>query len=277
MMMYRLNRAVLMTTMMLAGPGLAAQSDDRAPRETRRALWKLAETAAAAPAAESPQLHVSLWLVQFDATVAASELPIDVRALSESMPEYMPVRDGRIQTTGLARQLKLAELAVRANGHALTMQDGKLVSHTEDGATGAAPWQVLAAPRIGLAVGQQGVVSVGRPVSFMTRRDDGCLAVETDANTVEGAEISLTAKRADAREARFEDIRLRVTQVARREPLAGVPFDVGRPVLDTRETSLGITIPYGNVGIIPLPQGEHEPPILVFLTANRGDAADAPR
>lgn len=220
---------------------------------------------------------VRLWFVQFDPSVDTSQLPIDIRDLHQRIPEHTPLANGRIQTTGLARQMRIDELTLQIGPHRLAMREGALVSSSDEGAKGGAPWQVLSAPVVLLAIGQQGVVSVGQPVSYLARRDDGCLAVETDAGAVEGVEIALTAKRLNEEGARFEDIRIKFTRVAQRQPVEGVPFDVGRPVLDSRETSLGLTIKADRVGIIPLPQGDNEPPILVFLTAGRGESSTGER
>jgi hypothetical protein len=235
------------------------------------------------PAAPLPAAHgktsdettidASLWFISFDPKVPPGKLPIDARTAAAEMGERYPHRkgaDGRIPTWGLASQLQTKELEIIDGPHRLICRDGQLLTQSEkDRSPGAGPppWQIIASPRIRVALNQQGMVSVGRPIHYMTRHDDGCLRVESSSDLVEGVELRLTASRILPEGIRFTGVSLKFTRVTARQPIDGVPFEVGRPILDTRETSLDLTLDNGNLAVIPLPQAENEPAVLVFLTA----------
>jgi hypothetical protein len=224
----------------------------------------------AKPASE-PVIDASLWFVAFEPRVPANKLPLDLGAVAGTMAQqYGRGADGRIPTWGLARQLQANELEVVDGPHRLICREGKLVTETaKDRTADAGPpaWQIVSAPRILVALNQQGMVSVGRPIQFMTKQDNGCLRVESAPDLVEGVELKLTASKLLPEGIRFTGVSLKFSRVTGRQPIEGVPFDVGRPIIDTRETSLDITLDNGKLAVIPLPQADNEPALLVFLTA----------
>ncbi len=220
--------------------------------------------------AGQPSVMISLWVVAFDPSIESSKLPFDLKAYvaeaSGRRAEGWP--DGRTSTAGLARQMAAGDVTVEAGGHVLTMRDGRLVSLPPGGLDSASkpPWQIVTAPRLAVEVGQVGQVSIGEPLSYMEQRDDGCLTVK-ESDAVEGAGVKLKVEWAREANIRFSEIELEVSRLAGRQPIAGVPFEVGRPIIDTRRTSLGLTLERDQVGVIPLPQREQDAPLLVFLTA----------
>ena len=238
-----------------------------------------------AKSADEKTIDASLSFVSFDPKIPPGKLPIDARTAAAELGERYPHRkgaDGRFPTWGLASQLQAKQLEITDGPHRLICRDGQLVTEIDKeyeakaplakepdraASAGAPPWQIIASPRIRVALNQQGMVSVGRPIHFMTKHDDGCLRVESSNDLVEGVELKLTASKILPEGIRFTGVSLKFSRVTARQPIDGVPFDVGRPIIDTRETSLDITLDNGNLAVIPLPQAENEPAVLVFLTA----------
>jgi hypothetical protein len=175
--------------------------------------------------------------------------------------------------------MRVERLTVEDNGHVLRYSNGALTTQSTEAATDASrkpPWQIVAAPRLRVAVGQDAQMTIGQPISYLEKRDDGCLELRQEPGQVEGVNLSLKVERAAEKEIRFQPIELKFSRVAGRQPVPDVPLDVGRPIIDSRETSLGCTLDRGNVAVIPLPQNDEDAPILVFLTAEvvAGDDQD---
>lgn len=250
---------------------------------------QLQQSPAPSPAAahnskNEPTIEASLWFVSFESRVPADKLPIDPRTAAASVGQnYGKGADGRIPTWGLARQVQMKDLEIVDGALRLVCRDGKLLSENrfmrggarEDatdlqnitGEVVSPPWQIVSAPRIVVALHQQGTVSVGRPIQYLAKDANDCLKVEEAPGMMEGVELKLTASKILPEGIRFTGISLKFCRVTGRQPIDGVPFDVGRPIIDTRETSLDITLDNGKLAIIPLPQGENEPALLVFMTA----------
>lgn len=218
---------------------------------------------------QGPVVSAQLWFVTFSPDLKSGDLPLDLRDLARDGLPHGRDENGRLATWGLAMQMEFDKLDVRAGGHRLHVRDGALVSETEhvERRTAAPPWEIVTAPRVLVAIGQSASISVGRPIPYLKQQSDSCLAVETDDSLFEGVSLTLTATRANEEGVRFERMRLKVSRAVGRQPLEGVPLDVGRPIIDTRETELNNTLPAGSIAIIPLPQGDGEPPLLVFMTA----------
>ena len=150
----------------------------------------------------------------------------------------------------------------------MTFENGNLVT-TPDKTT--PPWKIIGAPKIVSAINQDAEISVGRPIAFLEKGGSDCLQLKYAPDAREGLTLKLRAERIDARESRFSSIEVKVSQVTGRQPVDGVPLDVGRPIIDTRETSLSLTIAVDQIAVIPLPQAPGEPAVLIFLTAAMAD------
>ena len=135
---------------------------------------------------------------------------------------------------------------------------------------------MLSAPRLTVSVGQDATVDVGQPVAYLERRDDDCLVVRSAGDAREGVFVRLAVQFVRDEGIRFRQIQLKASRIAGRQPVPGVPLDVGRPILDVRETELGLTLDPDSVAIMALSQGEDEPALLVFLTAQAEGAERKP-
>lgn len=237
------------------------------------------ETRIASIAGE-PAVIARLWVVVFDTTVPGDALPIDPRRAGQIFSNAgIPPQEsnGRVQTTGLAVQEEIGNLDIRALGHRLFIKNGVLTTEStkpsDAKAEGKPPWSIIAAPAIQVLLKQAAAIKVGQPVVYLEKRADGLFESRTTAENVEGVSIELTASKILPKGIRFTGVQAKVHRIADREPVEGLALPVGKPRIETRETSLDITLDDGRVAIIPLPQGEHEPAILIFLSAQRVDAA----
>ena len=254
---------VLMMCAFLSMGMLAAEGDP--PVATKQA-------SAADASAKPATALVSLWVVRFEPSVPRNELPFDVQGLRRDpdIAARLGTRpDGRTPTNGWASQVPVSKPAVEALGFRLTMKGDQLVTEPIDKANASAtpPWQIVAAPRLLVQTEQKASLTVGRPVVHLVKEEDGRLKMEEAPGALEGVTIDLTLAWVKPDEMRFSDITLRVSRILGREPLAGVPLEVGKPVMETRETNLGLTLDKGRVAVIPLPERPDEAPILVFFTA----------
>ncbi|MFO0839793.1 MAG: hypothetical protein U1D55_14880 [Phycisphaerae bacterium] len=257
-------RSAVAVCLALSGAGLVRGGADAVAEQD---AGQRVQSTKISGAREGSSVEARLWFVGFDRSVARDALPFDPLEAGHILHDARPDAKGRIPTWGLAMQLPKNKLAVESSRYRLTMRDDALETKKDEGAGDAPPWQIYAAPRLILHFGQQGAVSVGRPVSYLVRDENGCLKVQESEEISEGVVVTLTAKHFKDGEIRFEDIHLTSRRVTSRQPIDGVPLDVGAPVIDSRETILNISIKPESVGIIPLPQGPDEPAILVFITA----------
>lgn len=99
--------------------------------------------------------------------------------------------------------------------------------------------EILSAPQLVVEASQEAVVRSGAALHYIERDEDGCLRVEQMPDEWSpGVTLRIVASpgapEADADRV-FLDFESKVVTAGKREPLAGVPFDVGRPVIQTRE------------------------------------------
>lgn len=232
-------------------------------------------------ASGEPAVMARLWVVVFDASVPGAALPIDPRRLDRVLPRGGDSpRDsaGRIATTGLAVQEELGKLQIECQGYRLLIKEGRVSTESPVAAdpnkAGKPPWTIIAAPAIVARLNQSAEISVGQPVVYLERRSDGLFEAKSSSENVEGVSIKLTPSKVLPKGIRFTGVRTEVTRVADREPVEGLALPVGKPRMESRETSLDVTLDDGRVAIVPLPQAENEPAILVFLTAQRINEAN---
>ena len=126
----------------------------------------------------------------------------------------------------------------------------------------------IAAPRLLVYAGQDAALSVGREVPYMVARDDGSLVVERGENLIEGVFIELNVAEADGETIRFERLNIKISRVVGRQPIADVPFDVGRPIIQSRETDIALRLSAGQIAVVRFPRDNpDDPPILMLLSA----------
>jgi hypothetical protein len=126
------------------------------------------------------------------------------------------------------------------------------VEGVEQVVTESADWSMLCAPRLMLRSGDAGEMSVGRSVPYMTLNADGSLSVHENEQAFEGIRISLRAEAASSDRIRLSDVRVRLSRLASRLPIEGVPFDVGAPVMQSREMSVSVTVAPTEVAMISM-------------------------
>lgn len=127
--------------------------------------------------------------------------------------------------------------------------------------------EVLAAPRMLTLVGQSSSIRMGAEVPYLARNAGGCLEVRHDAEAQEGVEIEFVASDASDEFVTVKTFRVRVTAVASRQPIEGVPFDVGAPVMRTIEVSTSLKLASGKPAILALPRTNRWGPLLLAVVS----------
>jgi len=214
---------------------------------------------------------VNLWVVRFDPALPRDELPFNVQATRNDPIFARNLRrdaKGRVMTTGWASQISIADPIIETGLFRMQVMEGQLQTLLKAPNAGSPPWTVVAAPRLLVQSGQRASVSVGKSVWQLVKQTDGCLKAEEAPGAMEGVTVDLMLAWVKPAEMRFSEITLRSSSVAAREPMADVPLDVGKPIMETRETNLGLTLDQGKIAVIPLPERPDDAPILVFLTAS---------
>ena len=130
----------------------------------------------------------------------------------------------------------------------------------------------IAAPRLIACVDQESAIHIGRKVPYMVKRGDGSLVVEQSDDLLEGVfakvmvgEVS-QPKSGDVLTCQV-DLHLKISSVTGRRPITGVPFDVGRPIISSRETVSILRVASGTDVVIRMPQpNRDDEPIFAVLT-----------
>lgn len=136
----------------------------------------------------------------------------------------------------------------------------------------ASAGQLLTAPRLLAYVGEEASVSVGRQVPYMVQRDDGSLVVERSDDLLEGIFYDVTVSDVNAAQSDGEwtclvDFHLKMSNVVGRQPIADVPFDVGRPIISSQETNSTVRLAAGTNVVMRLPKpSADDQPIFVVLS-----------
>lgn len=251
--------------------------------------------ATAAPAADPPasqSIDLEFRIIQYEPEVAV-EAPIlnDIPVLrlfysrkdgaKEPMPEVFYDRKNGAERIEAAQSpnndasdqravalvadeilLRIADQAMRLSGSADNAQ-------SDDNNDTPRNWTVLSAPRISVLPGQPAAVSVGREVPYMEMSDDGCLRVATDAKASEGIWLDVTADAAADQTVLIRSLNLRVSQVTGRTPIPNVPFDVGAPLISTREMNTSFNIAADKVALLRFPRAKPGDPEVMLAVKGR--------
>lgn len=176
--------------------------------------------------------------------------------------------DGNVSAFGVVIVSEGA--TIRAGDMTFHIEGGQLRPvATKDGAADSLDSQTIAAPRILTRLGQVAMISIGATVPYLVLRDDGCLLVEESEDVSEGMELSVKIDHADAERISFASVDMKISSVVDRQALAGVPFDLGRPVIRTMSTSSRFSMAPDKIAIIAFPaQSNDHTAILVLLRAS---------
>ncbi len=233
-----------------------------APSTARPAAFA-AERARHAPEREEARaILVEMRLIQVDfARLAAIEAE-EGRDLE--IPEDWGVKAGMRIRAGRI-EWKPPVLLLGDEGE---LRIGERVFRLSDAAPGG-PFTVLSAPSLLCGDGQRATISMGEPVHFLERGDDGCLRVADESPLLEGVTIEVTPSLDEQGTLEIDPIDVQLRTVNGREPIAGVPLDVGRPIFEERRAAQSMRIGADDVAAMPLmPIGEGErDAIFVVVTA----------
>jgi len=96
-------------------------------------------------------------------------------------------------------------------------------------------YKVLSSPRLLVLVGDAAEITMGSAVPYLVQKDDGCLELRHTKDASEGISVHVLVEKADDERVIFESVRTKLSMVAGRQPIEGVPFDVGRPIIRAME------------------------------------------
>ena len=207
---------------------------------------------------ETATVMVEVRVIQCDA--AATE-KIGEETASEPAKVVELKADRIVLPSVLASSPEGLSVLVAEGGFKLKLA-GHIWSPTE-----TSGWTTLTAPRLLCRPGHEAGVCIGQKVPYMEMGDDSRLAVKYSEDT-EGITVTALVDEADDQTVSLESLSIRVSQVAARQPIPDVPFDVGRPIMRTAEVSTALRLDSDQLVIFALPQlGPDDRPIFVLLSA----------
>ena len=136
-------------------------------------------------------------------------------------------------------------------------------------------FSVLSAPRLIAYDGQLAAVSIGQAVPYMVQRPDGSLVVERSDELTEGLSVEMKGQITDDGGVTVTITRFKLTRVVGRQPIADVPFEVGRPVLHAIETSAVLRLGGQHAGVIRLPREDEDDDIMLVLVRAQALESDS--
>ncbi len=136
------------------------------------------------------------------------------------------------------------------------------------------PFTVLVAPRVTCRIGQEAVISIGSPVEHMIPGDDGCLRLASgkeDGVETEGVLIRMRATEIVDGNVTLDPIQIGLRRVVGREPIDGVPLEIGRPIMREDRVERDLRLDGDRVAVMLLTplDDESEGPILVVISRGR--------
>lgn len=138
----------------------------------------------------------------------------------------------------------------------LTLVDGKIferVDGKDRALSDSKDIATLSAPSLICLVGQKASIEIGAQVAYLVPMEDDCLKLVMSEDLLEGLSIHMVVDKADATRVSFKDLRIKMSTVVERAAIPGVPFDVGRPIVRSTETSSSFSLEPGSMALITLP------------------------
>lgn len=219
---------------------------------------------------DQPTVMVEMQILQVDPQ--AIQTDDDATGVADPLP-LITGRGLQRRSGGDLVTIVPPELVIEMGEHKLFYRDGKLVTDEppdSDKEAPSAPWKVLAAPRIVVYIGQEATVTVGRLVPYMVKREDGSLVLEHSEEVTEGVAVRTRVEQDDDGMFLLKDTSVKISRVTGRVPIEGVPFDVGRPIITSREITTTQKLAPDGVSVTRLArQRDDDPIILVFLSVKQ--------
>ncbi len=139
----------------------------------------------------------------------------------------------------------------------------------------AAPFTVLSAPSLICAADQATTLTIGEPTPYLVLGPDGALRLDDGEAEIEGVTIAVTPTIEDSGMIEISPIVVDLRRLAGREPIPGVPFDVGRPIFETHSSSRTIRLAADDVAVMPMSQidADDNDAIMLVISARAIDVA----
>lgn len=219
-------------------------------------------------AGEPPQVEDD----SIEITTAEGESPTS--GDGEAQPQVVDLAQagGVADGLGLGVHRVSRETVLLVRGRALRFERGSIV---EGKATAEKPpakdkgYKVFSSPRLRVLVGQAAEMTVGSAVPFMVQNQDGCLEMKHTDGADEGISVRLRVEKADERLVTFDEVRMRLSMVTGRQPIEGVPFEVGRPIIRAMEVSSALSLSPDHSALIAFPRVGKDSPLILATISTR--------
>jgi len=182
---------------------------------------------------------------------------------------------GVAEGLGLGVHMISRETVLFVRGRALRFERGKIVDDKGEGKTPPKDkgYKILSTPRLLVLVGDAAEMMMGSTVPYMVPKEDGCLELRHTDDADEGISIRLRVEKADERRVTFESLRMKLSMVTGRQPIEGIPFEVGRPIIRSMEISNALCLSPDHTALIAFPRvGKDSPLILATISARLSES-----
>lgn len=159
-----------------------------------------------------------------------------------------------------------AHAAIKVGDRSWVISPSSMLRH--DNHPSPPPFTILSAPSIGFKVNKPASLNIGQVIPYLTRDDTGCLTVHEDESLFEGITIEVNADKADDKGVSLSTFKVGMSTLTGRQPIEGVPLDVGRPIIHTQTLSAPIYIAANSGVVLPVPRSADQgDPILITIHA----------
>lgn len=141
---------------------------------------------------------------------------------------------------------------------------------------GLAYMKALASPRLLVLSGQGASFASGTECAYLEKEGDDCLRLHWTASDrddplfsmAEGSSFEVTVTLTDDGAIRCDPMTFQYRYMTGREPIDGVPLDVGKPIIRTMKMSIALVMKQNATAVFAFPRdGEDAPLILALVRA----------
>ncbi len=204
-------------------------------------------------------------------TTAERKLPTSGDGEARPAVADMSQTGGTAEDLGLGVHMISGKTVLFVRGRALRFERGKIIDD-QAAAEKTLPkdkgYKVLSTPRLFVLVGDAAAMTMGSTVPYMVQTEDGCLELRHTDDADEGISVRVLVEKADDHLVTFESVRMKLSMVTGRQPIEGVPFAVGRPIIRAMEISSALSLSPGHTALVSFPRvGKDSPLILATISA----------
>ncbi len=125
--------------------------------------------------------------------------------------------------------------------------------------------EYLYSPRLLVFSGQKASMMTGSFRPHLIKENDGCLRLSEGNEFTDGTKLEVGATLQDDGNILLDPLTASFSQMVGREKIEGVPFDVGKPIVQTAAMSMSLVISQKATAVFALPRFDENAPVILVL------------